>query len=193
MNFSTALSTLNNELGDGDNFALSAVEKTRALTRAWNDKYVVTEDVDTTNTYVNTTDAYDIPEEMRAVLHVYQEPSTDGFKKELPHDAWHIINTLGDRQIQVHRSYKDLLENNKTLHIHGVVKLTTSDTLDTVELQEYVLQLANYNCVKMLLNKGTFKFLKNDTSVAELVALKRELQQDVEDYRRQAQTHFVQI
>ena len=181
MDFSTALSTLNTELGDGDDFALTADEKTRALTRAWNDSYVVEEVLDETLTYDNADDRYDFPSGVSTIINVYQDPDADSFKSAVPADAYHIV----DNKLQIHEGYKNLLTHNKELYLHGWSKLSTTDSITGAELQEYVLMLAQHYCNNALLNKKTFKFLKNDTSVAELIGRNNQLKQEILEYRKQ--------
>lgn len=181
MDFSTALSTLNTELGDSDNFALTAAEKTRALTRAWNDTYVVEETWDTSLTYDNTTQQYTLPTGVNAVISLGQDPDADSFSAEIPKDGFNIIAG----KIHVLDSFRQLLDHNKTLYLHGWKKLTTSDSITDADLQEYVLMLAQHYCNNLLMNKKTFKFLKNDTTMAELVARNNQLREEVREYRRQ--------
>lgn len=191
MDFATALSTLNDELGDGNNFALTATEKTRALTRAWNDPYAVEEALNESLTYDDAEDRYTIPgSAITNVIHIWQKSdSSSDFKQEVPHDAFKII----DGTIQFKDKYRYLLQDSFTLFLHGWFKPTTTDSLSTVKVQEYVLKLAQLNALNILFNKRTFKFLKNDTSVAEIVAQKRELERDVADYRRQMRSIPVQM
>jgi hypothetical protein len=64
------------------------------------------------------------------------------------------------------------------------VKLTTSDNLPTENLINYVLSLAAYVLLKRLQLKYTFQFLKNDTSMADIINARRDMQQDVLTYKQ---------
>ena len=187
MDLATGLATLNTELGDSNNFALTADEKTRALTRAWNDSYVVAEDWDDSLTYQDNTNSYAVPTGLGNFHSIHQDvDDTNQFKKEIPKAAYNV--RAGNIYFQ--DGYRQLLRDGKTLYLYTHKKLTTSDSITAANLQEYVLALANIYAINVLINKGTFKFLKNDTSVAELIAHKRELEQVVEDYRNQQRKEF---
>lgn len=169
--------------------ALTVAEKTRALTRAWNDKYVVVEITDDSLTYDREIDTYELPEEISSVIAIGQDPDDLGFRAGLSADAF----VVEAGSVRIHKAYQDLLSDGKILYIFGWSKPTVDDSIDDVGVQEYVLKLAEKNCLSVLLNKRVFKFLKNDTTVGEIVAHRRELERDIADYRQQHRAMFVQM
>lgn len=181
MDTATALTTLNIEIDDGDNFTFTADEKNRAITRAWNDKYVVQESYDSSLTYDNTVQQYTLPTSMRDVISVGQDPNNDSFETELPSTAW----TVKAGKLHIDSAYRTYLTTGKTLYLWGWKKLTTSDSITDELLQEYVLDLARYNTLHQLQSKGVNRFLKNDTTISELLNTSREAKARVDEYRSQ--------
>lgn len=82
------------------------------------------------------------------------------------------------------------LDDTYTLYIKGRVKLTTSDDLPTENLINYVISLAAYTLLKRLSYKHTFQFLKNDTSMADIINARRDMQQDVLTYKQALQREY---
>jgi hypothetical protein len=74
--------------------------------------------------------------------------------------------------------------DNYTLIVNGAYKLTTSDSLDSQNLVNYVLNLATEILLSRLLLKKTFVFLTNDTSLQEIVAALNTIQQQVLRYKQ---------
>jgi hypothetical protein len=181
MDTSAALTDLNTDLNDGDNFTFTADEKTRAIEKAWRDKFVVEEVYDSSLTYLNTTQQYSLPTGVTNVIAIGQDFDADGFKTEISADGFLVI----DGKLHIKDGYRDVLSHNKTLYLWCWKKLTTSDSISDERLQEYVLLLATYNTLRMLKGKKVNRFLKNDTSMAELLNYSNELWRDIQDYRRQ--------
>lgn len=181
MDFSTGLTTLNTELDDADNFTFTAAEKTRALTRAWNDPFVVEETYDSSLTYNNTTQQYTLPTGVKNVMAIGQDFDTDGFVTEISSDGFNVIGG----KLHIHDKYRDVLDNSKTIYLWGWKKLTTSDSITDAELQEYVLKVAQFHILGILQNKAVNRFLKNDVSISELLNTREQLRRDIVEYRRQ--------
>lgn len=181
MDFATGLTTLDTRLDDGDNFTFSVDEKTQALTQAWNDPYVVEETYDSSLTYDNTVQQYTLPTGMRDVISIAQDPNNDSFQSTIPAEGFNVIAG----KIHIEPNYRTYLTNGDTFYIWGWKKLTTSDSATDALLQEYILKLAQYNVLSLLINKAVNRFLKNDVSVSELLNVASRLERDIDDYRKQ--------
>jgi len=183
MTITTALDTLNITIGDSNNFALTPEEKTRALTDAFNDPHAVTEAWDSSLTFDTSTSSYTVPITIAVVREINIDRDGTGFYEPIAQDLYDIV----DGQIRFAPNAKYLITQGKTLYIKGVKKLLSTDTIaddvEGVNLQEYIIALATIKCIDILLNKKVMSFLKNDTSVGELVAVRREKQQTINEYR----------
>jgi hypothetical protein len=183
MTFDESLAKLNIELGDSSNFAFTPEEKTRAMTNAWNDNFVVVEEWDDSLTFVNTSSEYTLPSTVKNIHDIYIDRDSTGFKEPIPSDLYIIV----DGVIRFSKKAYYYIPTNSVLYIKGVNKVTISDTIDdnNTKLIEYVLSLAQVRCLKLITNKRALSFLKNDTSMAELVAARREAEKDIVYYRQQ--------
>ena len=181
MDTAEALTKLNVEIDDGDNFTFTQAEKERAVERAFRDRFVVEEVYDSSLTYDSSTQAYTLPTGMRNVIGISQDVNADGFDSGFSSEGYQI--KAG--QIHIDSDYKSTFSNGDTLYIWGWKKLTTSDSISDELLQEYVLKLAIYNPLEQLKLKAANRFLKNDVSITELLNLSRTLKDDVDEYRRQ--------
>lgn len=182
MDFNTGLTTLDTILGDSADVTFTNAEKTRALTRAWNDQYVTIVVWDTSLTYTTGTYQYTIPiATMSTVKDIYLSPT--GASKPMPEPIdgglWEVVAG----KIQFNAQADRTIPTGYTLYLKGNYKLTTDDTLDDVGLQEYVLALAGVNTLTLLGFKKANLFVKNDTTMAELIGLRRELMVDVKEGR----------
>ena len=181
MDFAAFLVQLNINLGDTDNFTFTVEEKTRALTEAFNDPYAVRTVWNTSLTFDSQTYQYAIPGTLTTVQDIgfsasntaTDEPST------ISGSLWSVVGS----NIQF-RGANNVIPDGYTLYVRGNYKVTVSDTITEINLQEYILNVAQLKCLKSLGNKKLNRFLKNDTSVAEIVTWKRELQQEVAESRR---------
>lgn len=182
MDFQQTLDELNIVLGDSGDVTFTPEEKERALTKAWNDPYVIRQVTDSTQTFSTSTANYTIPATMTSVTGVYISTSNSAtsFPEEVGGDVW----TQRGTTLSFGPNASRYITSGYTLYIRGNYKLNPStDTLDTVDLQEYVISLAAYNTLALLGHKKANLFLKNDLTVAELIALKREFRQDVAEGR----------
>lgn len=180
MDFTTGLATLNTILGDSTNVTFTVAEKTRALTRAWNDQYVTKIVWDDSLVYVTGTYQYSL-DNMSTVKDIYLSPT--GASKPMPDPIdgglWEVI----DGNIQFNSKADTIISTGYILYLKGNYKLTTDDTLDDVGLQEYVLALGGVNTLTLLGFKKANLFVKNDITMAELIGLRRELMVDVKEGR----------
>jgi len=175
---------LNIRLGDTDNFAFTTEEKTSILTEAIEDEYVVTSKWDETLTYSQGTWQYAIPSSITTVKDVYIKPGTneDPETIALP---WDVVE--GNLQF---KGGSRVIPDGSTLYIRGNHKYTIADTITETRLQQYILNLAQVNAMDEIGIKKILKFVKNDTSVSEIIAMKRELERKVAKHRASIAKEF---
>lgn len=179
MTFTAALDELNILLGDSDNFTFTPEEKTRALTEAWRDRYVV-QPASASTTYDQSTRSYTFTGV--GVIKNLQYSTTDVWDRTIPGSAWDLENGT----VYIDYDFRYSMPTGATLTAIGRTKLaTTDDVNDTnVDLIEYVLTLAHYNTLKLLGAKKTNRFIKNDTNMNEIIAMRRDLQTDIREKRQ---------
>jgi hypothetical protein len=187
VDFTSALSELDTILGDSSDVTFTSAEKTRALTRAWNDQYVVVPVWDDSLTYSQGTYQYSL-DTMTVLQDIYLSPtgSSQPMPEPIEGGLWSVI----DGQIQFSAKADAIIPTGYTLYLKGLVKLTTADSLPTVNLQEYVLALAGVNTLTLLGYKKANLFVKNDLTMAELIGLRRELMVDVREGRLRLQKEY---
>ena len=180
MNLAALLTELNVRVGDTDNFTFTSDEKTSALTEAFNDDYAITDKWDTSVTFVTGTYQYAKPSGVDVVLDIYiKTDNSQEYPTKIDSSLWEVVGS----NIQF-KPGADVIPNGYTLYLKAKTKYDTADTIAETNLQEYILTLAQLRLYKIMLNKKSMRFLKNDTSVNEIVTIKRELEQDVNNYRR---------
>jgi len=189
MNYDDTYEQMNITLGDSDDVTFTPEEKNRALQRAWKDAYVVNKVNDPTLTFATNTDTYTLPTALNTVTDISISPSnsTSDFRMTIPSDLYDVTNG----SIVFKNNANSLLENGYTLYVKGNYKYDyTADTLAGDALQEYVIALGAYNTLTALAYKKVNLFLKNDTTLSELIALKRDLKQEVLELRAKLQRSF---
>lgn len=188
MDFDELKTELNIRLGDTDNFALTSETKASNLTEAINDADVVTEVWDESLTFTPTTYQYVKPNGVDRLTEIYIRRTNASDSEPEPIDGkyWEIV----DGKIHFKSGANDAIPSGYTLYIKGKTKYTTSDTITEINVQEFVLNLAQLHCLTALLLRKTFKFLKNDATVSEIVATKRELERKVAQYRQRLPRAF---
>lgn len=183
MDQTALLTELNIRLGDTDNFTFTSDEKTEALREAINDDYTLKPVWDDSLSYTTGTYQYTIPTNVTVIQGIYIKPDNNQDNPDpISSDMWNVV--AGNIQF---RGVKTV-PNGYTLYIQGSYKYTVNDTITETNIQEYVLNLAQRHCLKMLGTKKALRFLKNDTSMSEVLALKRELDQEVRNYRKRLPT-----
>ncbi len=172
--FAALLDELDILLGDSDDFTFTPEEKTRALTEAWRDRYVFKSST-ATQTYSSTVRAYTFtgPTAIREL----QYNTTDGWPRSLPGDAWELI----DGVVYIDFDHRYTIPDGATLTALGRQKLAITDDIPDTDPNtiEYVFAVAHYNTLKLLGAKKTNRFIKNDTNMNEIIALRRDLQSDI--------------
>lgn len=187
MQYADLYTDLNNLLNDENNFALTVDQKNQALTAAFRDKYVVNEVWDGSLTFSVSTYQYALPATITSVAAVYLERDTTLFPTPIDSGLYEVV--AGNIQFNQHSQYK--IPDNHQLWLRGWYKLTVSDTVTDVALQNYILALAGWTALRNLAYTKLLSFLRNDTSVAEIIAMRNAMQQDVMAYRQQLGTAFV--
>lgn len=180
MDYNDLLAQLNIRISDSDNFAFTAEEKQDALTEAFNDSHVLTEVWDSSLTFNLGTYQYAKPSGVDVVRDIYIKPDNNQDEPEkIDSNLWEVVGA------NIHLKRASLhIPDGWTLYIKGYTKLDTDDTVSSAGMWEYILNLAQLKLFRMFGVKKSFKFVPNDTSVAEIVAMKNELQREVDEYRR---------
>lgn len=178
MTYAEAQDELNILLGDSDDFTFTPEEKQRALTDAWRDRYIVSKATDTSNTFTKTTNTYAVTG-LTTVTDV-QYNTTDNWPESLPSDAY----SYSASTLTIDKDYRHIIPEGSTLTIKGNYKLTTTDGITNEQQIEYMLALAHYNTLKLLGAKKTNRFIKNDTNMNEIIALRNALTVDIRNLRQ---------
>lgn len=188
MTFSQSLDTLDTILGDAGDVTFTPEEKTRAMTRAWNDQYAVQTVWDSSLTFDSSDYNYTVPATLKTIKDIYlsRSNSTADFPEPIDSDLWEVV----DGVLQFRPQANNIIPHGYTLYLKGNYKIAVTDTIDDVGLEEYILSLAGVNTLTLLGFKKANLFLKNDTSMSELVQLRRELQQDVREGRLRLAKEF---
>ena len=182
MTFEDTKDELNIVLGDTGDITFTPEEKTRALTRAWNDQYVVNTVIDSTTTYSASTFVYALPIALTTIKDVLvkRTAGSESYPEPIDSDLWEVV----DGELRLSPKANQVLLDGTTLYLKGNYKLTVDGTIDSVNLQEYIISLAGVNTLTLLGFKKANLFLKNDTTMGELITLRRELQRDVTEGRQ---------
>lgn len=184
MNNSALKTELNIRLDDTDNFAFTSEEKDSILTEATNDPYAVSIVWDESLTFTEGTWQYAVPATITNVRDIYVKASSNDDPEPIAL-KWEVV----DGNIQF-KGRSRIIPNGYTLYLKGNYKYTTSDTVSEVRVQEYILNLAQLLALNKLGIKKVLKFLKNDTSVSEIISLQRELERKVSQHRNSIQKEF---
>lgn len=128
-----------------------------------NDHYVAirTRD-DSLVTEANKT-SYDLPENFLSLDRLEIDYDESGFNYPLDRTGWEMDDTT----IYLTRGLKGL-PAGKTLVCWGLKKLTSTDLIPP-RYQNYVLHLAAISLLENLMFSKTGKFLKNDTTMSEII------------------------
>lgn len=190
MTFAQSLAQLNILISNTTGFTFNTDETNQILTDAWNDKYAVNPIVwDESLTFSISNFTYAIPATLTTVSEIYITRTSTEFPTPVDRKLWRVVGSnikFMDGAVQV-------IPDGYTLRLKGRYSVTTSDTITDIGLQEYIISLAAYHALRYLLLKRTMQFIKNDTSVAEIVAAKREFYTDVVRWRQQLQAEFMGV
>ena len=181
MNFTAFLTELNNILGDQNNFALSSDQKSQNLTQAFNDNYAVTPVWDNSLTFSISTYQYALPATITNVADVYLERDVSQFPEAIGRDLWEVIAG----KLQFNNVAHWTIPDTYPLWLKGYYKIKTTDAVSDVNLQNYILALAGWYSLRNLTYVKINSFLRNDTTIGELLNTRREMFADVMEFRRQ--------
>lgn len=181
MTLAQFLTELNIRIGDSDNFTFTPEEKNSALTEAFNDDYAQTDKWSTSLTFTAGTYQYAKPSGVDVIYDIYIKPDNSSEEPEkIASELWEVVGS----NLQFKNSASNVIPTGYTLYLRGKTKYGSGDNVTEVNVQEYLLNLAQLRLYKIMLAKKTMRFLKNDTSVSEIVTVKRDLEQDVAKYRQ---------
>jgi hypothetical protein len=193
MDFTDAKTSLNILLSNTAGFTFNDSEITQILTDAWNDKYAVNPLVWDDSLKFSVTPVpqyqYPIPDTLTTVSGIYITRSDTNLPDPIDDSLWEVVGS----NIQFKDKALQTIPDGYILYLKGRYKVTTDDTLDDSGLQQYVLALAGYNALRYLLLKKTMLFVKNDTSVAEILAARKELYADMVRWRQQLNQEFIGV
>jgi hypothetical protein len=170
---------LNIDLADTDNFTFTQEEKERALDAAWNDPYNTSLVWDETTTYDNTVYTYAVPAGIDYIKGYFYKQTSSDFPVPIDSNAF---ERAGDT-LYLNNDFRFLIPHGSTLVFKGAKQLTTADSLADDRV-EYVLKLARYNTLSLLGGKKANRFLQNDTSMADIMAMRQTLERDIASMRR---------
>lgn len=187
MEFADFLNQLNLMLGDVSNFALSIDEKTENLTVAMSDQYCLTEVWDNSLVYSVNTYQYAVPGDMDVVWDIYLSRDQDLFPEPISTDLWEQI--AGNIQFTPSSQWK--IPDQYALWVKGGHHVTINDTVTDTTIQNYILSLAGWVCLRNLAYTKLLSFLRNDSTIPDIINLRKEMYADVQMYRTQLQTRFI--
>lgn len=179
MTYAEAQDELDIDLNDSDNFTFTPEEKQRALTQAWDDPYNVTQVWDETTTYDNSTYQYAKPSGITNIKSVYYKTTSEPFPVRIDSGSWETVGS----NIYITPEARYTIPQSATLIFRGTNPIaTTADVAD--DKKEYVLKVARYNLLSMLGGKKVNKFLQNDTTTAEIMAMRQTLEREIAQMRK---------
>lgn len=186
MDFDDLKEELNIRLDDTDGFTFTTEEKTSILTEAINDESVVKEVWNSSLTFNHGTYQYAKPSGVDVVTDIYIKRDNNLEEPEpIASSLWEVVGS------NIHfKPGAQVIPDGYTLFVKGKTKYDVNDTIAEVNIQEYVLNLAQLNALNKLGLKRTLKFLKNDTTVSEIVTIKRELERKVAAYKARLPRSF---
>lgn len=147
-------------LRDASNKVYTDAEKEEALKEAIDDDaFVYVVERDNLTTTVNAQVQYDLPDGWDEVMEIRLDVDDKGWGALLDPMYYDVINRVV--------YFTTNLPNPHKLIFIGKRKLYTNDTFPEY-LHSYILHMAAANCMEYLLSDKTGRFLKNDTSFAEI-------------------------
>lgn len=155
---------LNTELGDSDNATFSDTEKNEALTRAFEDEMVAVIERDTSVVITNSLTDYTLLSSIRAIYEIKVDTDGTGNYRKLSAEAYDYIQPI----LELTYGYATALPSGSRLKITQLRKLGVNDDIPS-KYVPYVLNQAIAETVAQLQNKKINRFLRNDTTMAELL------------------------
>lgn len=187
MQFADFLNQLNLMLGDVNNFALTIDEKTQNLTNALKDQYVVKQVWDNSLVFSISQYQYPIPATVSVVDDIYLERTSDQFPDPIDANLWEQI--AGNIQFKTAAQWK--IPDQYPIWMRGKYKFTVSDTINDEALQNYILALAGWISLRNLAYTKLLSFVRNNSTINDMLNMRKEMKNDVMEYRAQLATSFV--
>lgn len=169
---------------------VSADRLTAAITQAWRDPWVCNQVWDTTSlVYTSSAYQYAVPAGITTIEAIYIQRAAGIDPEEISGDIWEVINN----QIVFNKKAGFRIPSGFTLQIRGRYKLTSGNSIPVTNqpMQNYVVTLAAWLILRGIGMTKILSFLHNDTSISEVVAFRREIEQDMLKYRAQLQLSYV--
>lgn len=163
MFFTEIKTRLAKELMDTDNATFTDDEKSEALTKAIEEELVAVREEDTL-TFTNGTRSYPMDENIRAVYSVGIDAS--GGTNPIPLDAEAYIFRYSS--LVFSSRYIAGIPTNALLYVDQLRKLTVEDDIPP-QILPYVLNQAIYYTTEFLATRKITRFLRNDTTMAEII------------------------
>lgn len=192
MNYDATYTQMNIKLGDTEDVTFTPEEKALALQEAWDDYAVTATKWDTSLTFSATSYQYALPTGVDNVLDVYisASNSTADEPSKIAQTLWEVV----DGNLQFKNNANAYIEDGYTLYLKYNKKLDyATDTLDTKNLQQFVINLGAWNTLELLGYKKANLFLKNDITMGEMITLRRELERKVNKLRAALPRAFVSV
>lgn len=159
------LARFNTRMRDTTDRTFTSSEKTEFYASALDDQYTTVVARDTSLTTVANQAAYTIPTGFNDNITDFgYDVNGDGFPYYLDRDSFDVVNGT----ITLDREHRGL-PTGKTIHLVGMQKLTTTDSLPDY-LVPYVLELMSIEAFETLKSGLTTRFLKNDITMSEIIA-----------------------
>lgn len=161
-----------------------------AVTQAWRDPWVCNQIWDDTSLIFSmNVFKYDIPVGITTIDALYIKRSSFVFPEEIGSELWEVI----DGQIIFNKNAVLRIPDGFTVQIRGRYKLTDTDSIaaTNMPMQNYIVNLAAWIVLKQVGFSRVLAFLKNDTSMSELIAFRNLIEQDMLKYRSQLQLAYV--
>lgn len=175
------LTQLNLMLNDGNNFALSVDQKNLNIQTAMQDQYAVTPVWDNSLTFSISQYQYALPATVTTVSDVYLERDVSQFPEAVSRELWEVV--AGN--LQFNNIAHWTIPDTYPLWLKGYYKVKVTDNVTDTALQNYILSLAGWLSLRSLSYTKLTTFLRNDTTIAELIQSRNEMFADVLEFRRQ--------
>lgn len=161
----TLLTRLKTMLRDPSDKTFTLAEKNEALKQAIDDDpFVFTIERDDSTTIVAGTNNYDLASNFQELTQLLVDIRSDGFPIPMSPSGYRVING----SIWIERDHRNLPDGKKLIQV-GKHKLHTTDSIPDY-LAGYIIHTAAAYLLELLLSDKTGRFLKNDTSMAEIMA-----------------------
>jgi hypothetical protein len=155
---------LNKKLRDADNGTFTDDEKIDAVTSAIEEGLVGVVEFDTSKTFVQGTRIYNLGNNIRAVYDIKMDTALTGNFRTISGDAYeYTVPNLRFRS-----RYSLNIPTGAVMEIAWFRKLTAADDIPDYAVP-YVLKMAIYNTTQLLGAGKVNRFLRNDTSMGEIL------------------------